>query len=288
MSGKPSYDGEVTPMSVTGLEAFDRAVQRADEWLNDLTSELGKDNDRAYAYRVLRSYLHVVRDRVTPEEAVDFASQLPLVLRGVFYEGWNPAKTPETYRDAEEFLSRLAHSAQLAGPTEASFAAESITRMLRRHMTAGQVDELLQVLPEPVRRVLQPHRPPAEAAATVADQPGSTVAADELPAELRSRVMAATGNAEIRVIERRRRSGQDAGGDDYQVYALAGDRFVHMRLGLRPDGSVDETTETLLPDEIHGVEIEARGAIIRDRTDRSIAVPDRVAVAVGAVVPSRQ
>jgi len=111
-------------MAATGIEAFDRAAQRANEWLNDLATELGKDEDRAYAYRVLRSYLHVLRDRVTPDEAVHFASQLPLLLKGVFYDGWHPSTTPETYRDADTFLARLVDRGQLAGPTEASFAAE--------------------------------------------------------------------------------------------------------------------------------------------------------------------
>jgi uncharacterized protein (DUF2267 family) len=275
-------------MSATGLEAFDRAIQRANEWLNDLAAELGKDDDRGYAYRVLRCYLHVLRDRVTPEQAADFASQLPLLLRGVFYDGWSPSKTPETYRDADTLLSRLADRGQLAGPTEASFVAESITRMLRRHMTPGQVDKVLQAVPEPLRRVLQPQPPPAEAASVVADRPGETVPPDDLPAELRSRVMAATGNAEIRIIKRRPQAEGQTPHHLYDVYGLAGDRFVHMTLGLRPDGSVDETTETLLPEQIQAVEIAAGRTAIRDLTDRSIPVPAKVAVALAGVVASRR
>lgn len=271
----------------TGLDAFDRAVQRANEWLKDLASELGKDDDRGYAYRVLRTYLHVLRDRLTPEQAVDFASQLPMLLRGVFYEGWKPAKAPETYRDAETFLTRLADGAQLAGPTEASLAAESTTRMLRRRMSPEQVDEVLHAAPESIRRVLQPQPPPVMATPSEVDRAATTVSPEDLPAELQSRVMAAMANPEIRVIQRHRRAEEPARQDEYEVYGLAGDRFVHMRLRLRPDGSVDEITETLLLHEIGAVEVATDRAAIRDRGERSIPVPVEVAVAVAKVVGSR-
>src|SRR5439155_19869727 len=111
-------------------------------------------------------------------------------------------------------------------------------------------------LPEAIRHVLEPEAPTIDLTTMVAEAAGESVALDDLPGELRSRIMAATGNAQLRVIAKRRGSDGSAGADAYEVYALAGDRFVHMALALRPDGSVEETTETLLADEIHAVEIE--------------------------------
>lgn len=77
---------------------------------------------------------------------------------------------------------------------------------------------------------------------------GSAVPLEELPAELRSRVMAATAHARHRCVERRTR--QEGPDGSYEVYAIAGDRFVHMVLAVRPDGSVAEETETLLRHQI--------------------------------------
>jgi hypothetical protein len=94
-------------MATTGLDTFDRSVQKSNEWLKDLMERLGTD-DRRYAYRVLRAHFHLLRDRLTVDEAAQLAAQLPHLLRGVFYEGWDPSRTPETYRHREEFLSRLA------------------------------------------------------------------------------------------------------------------------------------------------------------------------------------
>ena len=120
------------------------------------------------------------------------------------------------------------------------------------------------------------------------DPAGPALTADDLPSELRSRVMAATGNAELRVVERRHRTGEDPDEPGYEVYALAGDRFIHMALGFRSDGSVDEVTDTLLPEQIRGVDIAEGVAIVRDRTGRSIPVPASLAVAVRGLLASRR
>ena len=79
-------------MAQDTVEGIERTVQKTYEWLGALCDKLGIDN-RAEAYRSLRAFLHLLRNRVTVDEAANFAAQLPLLLRGVFYEEWVPAKT---------------------------------------------------------------------------------------------------------------------------------------------------------------------------------------------------
>jgi uncharacterized protein (DUF2267 family) len=139
---------------ITGLEKFDRSVHKSNEWLNSLARRLG--TDRRDAYRILRAYFHVLRDRLTVDEAAHLAAQLPHLLRGVFYEGWDPSRTPETYRHEETFLSRFAEAALLPGPEEAAVAARAATEVLREHVTPGEMEDVLRMLPAGVRRVLEP------------------------------------------------------------------------------------------------------------------------------------
>jgi uncharacterized protein (DUF2267 family) len=89
-------------MAATGLEGFDGGVHTSNEWIDALASRLGSD-DRRYAYRVLHAYLQALRDRLTLDDAAKLAAHLPHPLRGVFHEGWDPGKTPETYRDRRRF-----------------------------------------------------------------------------------------------------------------------------------------------------------------------------------------
>ena len=140
-------------MTVTHVDIIDRSVEKAHIWVNDVARELGTD-DRQHAYRVLRAFLHALRDHLPVNEAAAIAAQLPIFVRGVFYEGWEPSRTPEHARDLDSFLQRIAREARLAGETEASIEASAANRVLRRQISPGEADSVLKVLPEHLRAFL--------------------------------------------------------------------------------------------------------------------------------------
>ena len=134
--------------------AIDQGVVKTNEWLRQLATELGKPEDRRYAFRVLRGFLHTLRNRLPIEEAVHLAAQLPELLRGVYYESWRPSEAPEKYHDAATFLDHVAREALLGGETEAAYAGEAAARVLARHVTAGEVAKVRAVLPAAVAAFL--------------------------------------------------------------------------------------------------------------------------------------
>ena len=140
-------------MNTTRLEILDRSVEKAHIWTNDLAEELGTE-DVHEAYRVLRAFLHALRDHLSVDEAAQLAAQLPIFIRGVFFEGWDPSITPTRSRDVESFLARIAGEARLAGETEASFAATAAFRVLRRHISEGEALSVFRVLPQSLRELL--------------------------------------------------------------------------------------------------------------------------------------
>ncbi|MCU1677384.1 MAG: hypothetical protein JWM93_2142 [Frankiales bacterium] len=142
-------------MATGTVDAIERTVHKTNEWVNDVAREVGTE-DRALAWRILRGYLQVLRDRLTMDEAAQFAAQLPQLLRGVFYEGFDPGHQPEKIRDRDIFLERLAERAGLADPAEAERAAAAVTRALRRHVTSGEMDDVVAQLPTEIREVLKP------------------------------------------------------------------------------------------------------------------------------------
>jgi uncharacterized protein (DUF2267 family) len=140
-------------MTVHSVDSIDRSVHKTNEWLADLEAELGID-DRKDAWRILRAYLQLLRDQLTMDEAAQLAAQLPMVLRGAFYEGFDPGHHPAKVRDREQFLTLLAERAQLSDTNEAARAAEAATTVLRRHVTEGEVADVLAQLPTELREVL--------------------------------------------------------------------------------------------------------------------------------------
>jgi hypothetical protein len=93
-----------TPMSSTGLDVFDKTLQTTHIWLDELMQVIGPD--RQVAWHVLGSVLRTLRDRVPLGLAVHLGWQLPLLVRGTYYDQWHaPDQTLEQLpRSLDEFL----------------------------------------------------------------------------------------------------------------------------------------------------------------------------------------
>ena len=86
---------------------IERSSQEAYAWLNDIADGLNREGDLRGAYDALRAVLHTLRDTLLPEEAMDLASQLPTLIRGVFFEGYHLRKRPMVYRSQDEFAQAI-------------------------------------------------------------------------------------------------------------------------------------------------------------------------------------
>jgi uncharacterized protein (DUF2267 family) len=135
------------------IAIIEQSTEKAHIWLKELAEELGTD-DRQEAYRVLRACLHALRDRLPVDEAAQLAAQVPVLIRGIYYENWDPSRTPLKYRSLDEFLDRVAAEAGLDGETEASYAMEAVARLLHRHISPGEIEDVRAVLPEGLRVTL--------------------------------------------------------------------------------------------------------------------------------------
>src|SRR5260370_39373342 len=145
-------------VSSTGLEVFDETLHKTNMWLKEIAQELSVD--RHGAYQVLRAVLHSLRDRLTINEAADLGDQLPMLVRGIYYEAWHPAGKPEKIRTREEFLARIATHLSHA-PIEPEDAARAVFQVLENHVASGEVSDVIQVLPQAIRALWpQPHARP--------------------------------------------------------------------------------------------------------------------------------
>lgn len=131
---------------------IDRTVQQTNAWLEEVAERL--ETDHRAAYRALRAYLHALRDRLTVDEAAQLGAQLPLLIRGIYYEGWNPSKTPVKYHHIDEFLGRVKDEAELPGETSASYVVSVTAEVLRQHVSAGEIDDIRAQLPEALQPIL--------------------------------------------------------------------------------------------------------------------------------------
>ena len=93
-------------MSNTGLDTFDKSVQQTNQILKDLELQLGWENRRDQTFDLLRISLQALRDRLPVNPAVHLGSELPMLMRGLYYEGWDPDKVPIKI-NKESFLENI-------------------------------------------------------------------------------------------------------------------------------------------------------------------------------------
>jgi uncharacterized protein (DUF2267 family) len=138
--------------SYCGIDTVDRSIDRMNEWLDELSLLLGAD-ENADTFATLKSVLHALRDRLPLIAGVRLAAQLPVLLRGVYYEGWQPDRGHVHTRSLREFLALIERDTPNGGELAAEDKARAVFRLLAFHVDAVEVERLLRALPVTVQEL---------------------------------------------------------------------------------------------------------------------------------------
>lgn len=133
-------------MGTTGLDVFDATINKTNVWLKEVMHALGWE-DRHKAYMALRLTLQALRDRLPPEDAIHVGAQLPMLLRGLYYEGWHPHLATPSIRHKAAFLEPVRvyfHDDWSADPED---IVRAVLRVLARHVSAGAVAHIKHLWP---------------------------------------------------------------------------------------------------------------------------------------------
>jgi uncharacterized protein (DUF2267 family) len=139
-------------MSATGLSVFDTTVQKTNLWLKDLMQVLGW-GQKQKAYDALRAVLHALRDRLTVNEVAHLGAQLPMLIRGIYYEGWDPANKPESVRHKDEFLDKIRQRFRVDDDIDPEQVARAVFTVLENRVTEGEIQDVESVLPAELREL---------------------------------------------------------------------------------------------------------------------------------------
>lgn len=139
-------------MSNTNVSSLDSTIHKTNTWLKELREELHTDESQ-FAYQALRSVLHSLRDRLTADEAADLAAELPMLVRGIFYEGWKPAGKPVKVRSREAFLQQVSEKITAPGPIDPSRIAAAVFSVLKKRISDGEIQDVRQNLPQDLQEL---------------------------------------------------------------------------------------------------------------------------------------
>jgi len=136
-------------MSATGLDVFDKTLQTTNIWLDQIMGKLGPD--RQVAWHVLSAVLHALRDRLQTGLAVHLGAQLPLLVRGLYYDQWHPGEQTLKERSAEQFVDHVSGRLRDVRPVNVLDATQVTLQVLNHHLDPHQVEKVRQALPESIR-----------------------------------------------------------------------------------------------------------------------------------------
>ncbi len=137
-------------MSQTGMAAFDSTLQTTNVWINEVMEELGC-LDRHRAYVALRAVLHALRDRLSVDQAAALGAQLPMLVRGFYFEGWHPGGKPIKERHKNEFLAHVQAAFSGDPRMDSEDMTRAVLRVVARHVSPGEVGHVKDTLPVEIR-----------------------------------------------------------------------------------------------------------------------------------------
>lgn len=130
-------------MTVTSLSA--RAGEQLHLWVKEL-QQRGGFTDEEQALRVFRVVLHELRDRLTVTEAADLAAQLPVLVRGIYYEGWRPSTVPHKIHSKQKLIDEVVVKL-LPDTVPAEPAIRNVFAILAHHCDPGEIADVIAQLP---------------------------------------------------------------------------------------------------------------------------------------------
>jgi uncharacterized protein (DUF2267 family) len=138
----------------TGFSSFSTTVDKTNRVLKGIEQRYGWPKERRnHSYAALRAVLHTLRDRLIVEETAHFAAQLPMLIRGVYYTGWDPSRVPVKMH-REEFFARVRREFPYEVEGGMEPLVDTVLESLRLHITDGEWQEVKSMLPMDLATVL--------------------------------------------------------------------------------------------------------------------------------------
>jgi uncharacterized protein (DUF2267 family) len=136
-------------MIQTEISAIESTVRKAHEWLDTLV-ELGDFFGPQQAYTALHAVLQTLRDTLPPNEAVQLAAGMPMLIRGLYLEGWDLAKCPHPMRSKNAFIDRVAQRLRNSS-VDPEHACRAVFALLDDKVDSGELEDVRSVLHHRVR-----------------------------------------------------------------------------------------------------------------------------------------
>ena len=137
-------------MALTGLQRIDATIHKTQRWIAEVSDGL-EIEDREHALAALRAVLHVLRDHLPLQAAVALGAQLPLLVRGMYYENWRPETRHDKPHAKGEIALLIGAELPWATKLDLEKVARTVFVVLRHHIDPNEVEKLAHIMPKGLR-----------------------------------------------------------------------------------------------------------------------------------------
>lgn len=143
-------------MHTERAKLFQETLQNSIGWIHELSDRCPAADDQQ-AYHVLCATLQTLRDRLTIDEAVQLGAQLPVLIRGLYYDGWRPSHAPTRIRHREEFLAQVAARYHARPLMDLEAGVRAAIAVLNHNISIDEALSVIRALPDPLRELWPGH-----------------------------------------------------------------------------------------------------------------------------------
>ncbi len=127
--------------------AVESSIENTNLILKDIEQAFGwPKSQRNQSYCALRTVLHLLRDRMPVQESVEFSAQLPVLLRGIYFDGWKPMDVPVKL-SRDDFLIEVRQRFPYDVDASMERLVQVVLDSLCQHLTTGQWEDVKDNMP---------------------------------------------------------------------------------------------------------------------------------------------
>ena len=138
------------------LQQVSKYAEEANEFFKRVAVELGDPKDTGKAYRITRAVLHTLRKKIDAGESMNLVSQLPMILKGIYVDGWkispqqkNQDGIPEFLLEIGDYLSRTAEN-DFPDEQQVLNGLFAVMRVLRNYVDEGGMEDIRAQMPRAI------------------------------------------------------------------------------------------------------------------------------------------
>jgi uncharacterized protein (DUF2267 family) len=148
-------------LKINAMANIGKYVEEANLFFKEVAAELQTPDDIGHASRVTTAVFHTLRDRITVEESMHLISNLPMILKGIYVDGWKITRQADRTDTLDEFLDEVREHApreagrDFGGHQMARDTVKGVLRVLRKYVDEGEIRHIQQQLPEGVAALFE-------------------------------------------------------------------------------------------------------------------------------------